>query len=86
MSLLRVELNVLCVTVFGCVVVELRLLGHRRRSVRGVFHYVDISVCCELLAVVLQVGHDTGSTDVLMIFDQVSWWTKLVFRFRRLVR
>lgn len=53
---------------------------------RGVFHYVDISVCCELLAVVLQVGHDTGSTDVLMIFDQVSWWTKLVFRFRRLVR
>lgn len=54
---------------------------------RGVLHYVDISVCCDdLLARVFQVGHRTGSTDVLMIFDQVSWQTKLVFRFRRLVR
>jgi len=58
-SLLRVELHVLCVTVFGCVVVELRL-GHRRRSVRGVFHYVDIAVCCVVLAGVFQVGHCKG--------------------------
>lgn len=56
-SLLRVELNVLCVTVFGRVVVELRMLGHGRRSVRGVLHYVDVSVCCGLLAVMFQVGH-----------------------------
>jgi len=58
-SLLRVELDVLCLTVVGCVVVELRL-SHRRRSVRCVFHYVDIAVCCVVLAGVFQVGHRKG--------------------------
>lgn len=52
-SLLRVELNILCLAVVGCVVVELRL-SHGRRSVRGVFHYVDIAVCCVVLAALFQ--------------------------------
>ena len=42
------------------------------------------AVVCQFM--MFQVGHDTGSTDVLMVFDQVSWQTKLMFRFRRLVR
>lgn len=58
-SLLRVELNVLCLAVLGCVVVELRL-SHRRRCVRGVFHYADISVYCVVLAALFQVCIEKG--------------------------
>jgi hypothetical protein len=69
---LLLVLHVLCLTAVGGVVVELLLLlGHGRRSVRGVFHCADVSVCCVLSATLVPSRLPKGSTDVLVV-DQVS--------------
>ena len=70
---LLLKVHVLCLTAVGGVVVKLLLLlGHWRRSVRGVFHYADVSVCCWLSATVVPSRLPKGSTDVLMVVNQVS--------------
>jgi hypothetical protein len=64
-------LHVLCLTAVGGVVVKL-LLGHWRRGVRCVFHYADVSVCCFLSATLVPNRLPKGSTDVLVVVNQVS--------------
>ena len=43
---------------------------------RGVFHYADVSVCCMVLAGFVPDGRSRGSTDVLVIVNQVSWQSR----------